>query len=239
LRRVDAWLVSSAAGMLRDAVDPLVVDLGFGAHPITTVELQRRLRLVRGDVRVVGLEIDPARVIAAAGWERPGLSFMRGGFELAGLRPVLVRALNVLRQYPLSDVASAWRSIATQLAPGGWLVDGTCDEVGRLGTWLTVDAAGRSLSLTLAANLATLPRPADFAQRLPKALIHNNVPGERVHALLSELDQAWEGEAAYAPFGPRLRFARAVAAIRSAGWPVRREPRRWRRGECTVAWPPV
>ncbi len=39
----------------------------------------------------------------------PGLDFRRGGFELAGLRPVLVRAMNVLRQYDESEVDGAWR----------------------------------------------------------------------------------------------------------------------------------
>ena len=43
------------------------------------------------------------RCPAAAG--PPGLTFARGGFELAGLRPVVVRAFNVLRQYDEAAVA--------------------------------------------------------------------------------------------------------------------------------------
>ena len=39
---------------------------------------------MRPDVRVVGLEIDPERIVPG----RDGVSFRRGGFELAGLRPV-------------------------------------------------------------------------------------------------------------------------------------------------------
>ena len=34
-------------------------------------------------------------------------------------------------------------------------------------------------------------KPSDVAERLPKALIHRNVPGEGVHALLAEADRAW------------------------------------------------
>ena len=100
LRRVDRWIVGTQAARLRDAVDPLVVDLGYGATPVTTVELADRLADVRKDVRVLGLEIDPDRVAAeAANADPPRLEFGHGGFELAGRHPVLVRALNVLRQY--------------------------------------------------------------------------------------------------------------------------------------------
>jgi hypothetical protein len=186
---------------------------------------------------VIGVEIDPDRVAAAAGVaDPPRLEFRRGGFELAGLRPVVVRALNVLRQYDEAQVADAWATVTTALAPGGVLVDGTCDELGRLGAWLTVTAAGLR-TLTLAARLSTLERPTTFAERLPKALIHHNVPGEPVHALLAALDHAWFAAAALTPFGPRARFAHAVAATRADGWPIRREPRRWRLGELTLDWP--
>src|SRR6185437_10477490 len=99
LRRIDRWLSAVEGRRLRQAADPLVVDLGYGASPVTTVELLTRLRSVRPDVEVVGLEIDPERVLAAGGFEQPGLTFAHGGFELplpGGRRPVLVRAANVL-----------------------------------------------------------------------------------------------------------------------------------------------
>ncbi|MDT7538029.1 MAG: hypothetical protein QOI82_1614, partial [Actinomycetota bacterium] len=99
LRRVDRWLVATHGPLLRDAADPLVVDLGYGATPITAVELHLRLQEIRPDVRVVGVEIDQERVDAAKPVEKPGLTFVRGGFEFAGLRPLVVRAFNVLRQY--------------------------------------------------------------------------------------------------------------------------------------------
>lgn len=237
LRRVDNWLCYALGPLLRDAADPLVIDLGYGATPTTAVELRARLARIRPDVRVIGLEIDPARVAAAApAADPPWLEFRRGGFELAGLRPVLVRAFNVLRQYDESAVTDAWAAVCAQLAPGGVLIDGTCDELGRLGSWLTVTAAGPT-RLTLAAKLATLPRPAAFAERLPKALIHRNVPGEPIHALLSALDDAWLAAAPYSTFGPRSRFAAAVAATRAAGWPIAHEPRRWRLGELSLPWP--
>src|SRR5919202_5299731 len=111
LRRVDRWLAGPQAHRLRRADDPLVVDLGYGASGITTVELRDRLRAVRSDVEVVGIEIDPQRVAAAQPLAGPGLSFVLGGVELpgpGGRRPVLVRAFNVLRQYGEEAVAPSW-----------------------------------------------------------------------------------------------------------------------------------
>jgi hypothetical protein len=239
LRRVDSWLADRARDALLAAADPLVVDLGFGATPVTAVELRRRLAAVRPDVRVVGLEIDPVRVADAQRVAAPpGLSFARGGFELAGLRPLIVRAFNVLRQYDEMAVPDAWSTMIAQLAPGGLVVEGTCDELGRRATWVSLDATG-PLSLTLAARLATLDRPVTLAERLPKALIHHNVPGQPVHAFLTALDGAWLGAAGYAAFGARQRWIHAVAALRTAGWPILDRSRRWRSGEVTVAWSAV
>ncbi|HEX5741047.1 MAG TPA: class I SAM-dependent methyltransferase [Pilimelia sp.] len=239
LRLMDTWLADRYGPLLRDAADPLVVDLGYGASPVTTTELRARLAAACPGVRVVGLEIDPGRVAAAqAAADPPGLGFARGGFELAGLRPVLVRAANVLRQYAEADVPGAWATVAAAMSPGGVLVEGTCDELGRYGSWITVTVAGPR-TLTLAARVRHLDRPATLAERLPKALIHRNVPGEGVHALLSTLDAGWAAAAPYATFGARQRWRQAVAAVAAAGFPVRSRPAEHARGLLTVAWPAV
>ena len=182
LRRSDRWLVHDARvrTTLLTAADPLVVDLGYGALPVTTLELAARLREVRHDVRVVGLEIHPERVDAArAAPTIPGatVEFALGGFELAGMQPVLVRAFNVLRQYDVDDVAAAWSEMTSRLAPGGLIVDGTCDELGRRCCWVLLDAGG-PVSLTLACDPFAIEKPSDLAERLPKVLIHHNVPGQ-------------------------------------------------------------
>ena len=241
LRRVDRWLAGPQAHRLRRAEDPLVVDLGYGASGVTARELRDRLRPVRPDVDVVGIEIDPERVAAARPLEGPGLSFVRGGFELpvpGGRRPVLVRAFNVLRQYGEHEVAAAWQVMAGRLAPGGLVVEGTCDEVGRRAAWVALEAAG-PVSLTLSVRLAGLERPSDVAERLPKALIHRNVPGERVHAFLTAFDDAWARQAPLAALGARQRWSASVTALRTAGWPVLDRSPRWRLGEVTVAWDAV
>jgi hypothetical protein len=240
LRRVDRWLAGPCARTLREAADPLVVDLGYGASPITTLELAERLRAVRADVEVIGIEIDPTRVRDAQPYAAELVTFRRGGFELPldGRRPALVRAMNVLRQYPEAEVAGIWAGLSARLAPGGLLVEGTCDEVGRLATWVTLDAHGPR-ALTVAARLASLDRPSDLAERLPKALIHRNVQGEPVHALLRDLDQAWDVAAPYAAFGPRQRWVEAVRSLKARGVPVQDGVSRWRLGELTVDWAAV
>ncbi|SDL60699.1 hypothetical protein SAMN04488074_11246 [Lentzea albidocapillata subsp. violacea] len=239
LRRVDRWMTGTLSGFLLDAADPLVVDLGYGATPITTVEMAARLRTVRPDVRVLGLEIDQDRVDAGkAVSDPPLLDFRRGGFELAGARPVLLRAFNVLRQYTEEQSFEAWDTMLSRMAPGGLIVEGTCDEIGRRCTWVTLSADG-PLRFTLACKPSGIDVPSDLAERLPKALIHKNVPGERVHALLTDLDACWATAAPFAPFGPRARWVESARLLRERGWPVLDDRRRWRLGEITLEWAAV
>ncbi|GHH27884.1 class I SAM-dependent methyltransferase [Streptomyces lanatus] len=235
LRRMDRWIAHTHGAALRRAVDPVAVDLGYGAAPWTAVELLGRLRGVAGDVRVVGLEIEPARVAAALPYERDGLVFRHGGFEIPiAQRPVLVRAANVLRQYEEGEVAGVWARLCARLAVGGLLVEGTCDEIGRRHVWVALGPEGPR-TVTFATRLGSLERPSDLAERLPKALIHRNVPGEPVHAFLRDFDRAWAAAAPYASYGARQRWMRAVREL-SADWPVTDGPGRWRQGEVTVRW---
>ncbi len=240
LRRVDRWLAGPQAWRLRRSPDPpVVVDLGYGASPVTAVELLERLQRVRSDVEVVGIEIDPGRVTAARSLERTGLRFVLGGFEVPlADAPVMVRAFNVLRQYPADEVPQAWSRVVSRLGPNGLLVDGTCDELGRRSAWIAVDASG-PISLTVSLRLADLERPSDVAERLPKSLIHRNVPGEPVHAFLAAFDQAWLHAAPQASYGVRQRYLAAVAMLRETGWPLLDGPSRWRLGEVTVDWSAV
>ena len=259
LRRVDRWIAQALAAVLHGTTSPLIVDLGFGASPVTTLELYRQVRAVAPRAEVAGLEIDPERVAAArrhlaalraAGDALPGLSFRVGGFELPAPRsPVLVRAFNVLRQYQEEQAWAAWSRLRAGLAPGGVLVEGTCDEAGRRAAWVTLPAlAARARPddrhcpalITFSARLASLGRPSDLAERLPKTLIHRNVPGEPVYQFLRDFDRAWDRAAPYSSFGPRQRWLAAVASL-SDGWPVLRYPpqggpRRWRLGEVTLPW---
>ncbi len=264
LRRVDRWITQAERSVLISHPAPLVVDLGYGATPVTTLELYRRVREVAPSAEVIGLEIDPERVaqarrrlaeLRAAGHQLPGLSFARGGFELpVPRRPAVVRAFNVLRQYPEERAWTAWYRLRAGLAPGGVVVEGTCDEIGRRAVWVTLPAlpaaAGqpdpdrnqpdREPLVTFSARLASLDRPSDLAERLPKTLIHRNVPGEPVHQFLRDWDRGWDRSAPYSVFGLRQRWLAAVESLCEA-WPVLRHPprggyQRWRLGEVTIPW---
>ncbi|MBF9072280.1 class I SAM-dependent methyltransferase [Streptacidiphilus fuscans] len=246
LRRQDRWIAHTLAPALRRAGalssgGPVAVDLGYGAAPWTAVELYERLHAVRADVRVVGIEIEPERVLAAQRCARPpALTFRRGGFEVpldGGERPLLIRAANVLRQYDEDQVAAAWERLCARLAPDGLLVEGTCDEIGRRQSWVALGPEGPR-TLTLSTHLASLERPSDLAERLPKALIHRNVPGEPVHALLRDLDRAWASAAPYADFGVRQRWLATVRTI-APDWPLVDTHARHRLGELTLRWAAV
>ena len=231
LRRFDRLIAHLAARELRTVDRPLAVDLGFGAHPATTIEWQRSLTATNPGVEIIGIEIDRARVDAARGV----ITAIHGGFEIpTDRRPLLIRAANVLRQYPRADVEQAWDMMRSRLAPGGWLVDGTCDEKGRLTTMVSIDAEGPQW-LTISCRLAGLEQPSQVAARLPKALIHNNVAGHRIHDLLTDMDRAWHA----APrWGARQRWI-AMAGALQRPWSVRDGVTRWRLGEFTVPWDQV
>ena len=255
LRRVDRWI--SAQPVLRRTDDPLVVDLGFGASAVTTVELRERLLHVRPDVEVLGFEIDPARVDSARAdlvrWgmvdAHPPISFELGGFETPlplGRTAAVIRAFNVLRQYDEADVPAAWSSMLAAVQPDGLLVDGTCDEIGRVSTWiaLTPGSSGSSKttqpagpqSLTISLRLDGLEHPSIAAERLPKALIHHNVAGDPVNTLMTDLDRWWAVHAGLGAFGATQRWMATVESLKTNGWPVLAGRTRWRLGEITIAW---
>lgn len=251
LRRIDRWIAAQPS--FAHARDPFVVDLGYGASGVTAMELATRLSRTRPDVQVLGLEIEPERVRVARGQLArvrsggthfdPGLAvdFAVGGFEVptpADRRPAVIRAFNVLRQYDEADVAGAWALMAGRLAPGGLLVEGTCDELGRVASWVGLGHEGPR-TFTISLRRSGLETPSIVAERLPKALIHRNVPGERVHELVTALDTAWRMHAPLAVYGPSQRWIAMVATLRHEGWPIIGGPRRSRLGELTVPWAAV
>ena len=236
LRRIDRWIATLAA--LRRSADPLVVDLGYGASATTSLELHHRLSKVRSDIEVIGIEIDPARVKLASLSAKPGVSFRLGGFEVPlpdGRKAAVIRALNVLRQYVESLVLENWHRCVDRLQPGGVLIEGTCNEVGRVASWVDVTADGPQ-SFTVSLRLDGLDKPSIVAERLPKVLIHRNVPGERVHAFLAALDKHWQYNAPLSIYAPSQRWIATVTDLRDEGWPVLGTKTRWRLGELTVAW---
>ena len=241
LRRIDRFIASQA--ILRQIPKPIVVDLGFGASPITAIELLSRLRKVNPNTHVVGIEIDRERVDRGLAVAHEQLHFTHGGFETP-LPPSLaetadvIRAFNVLRQYDESEVAAAWQQMQSRLSENGILVEGTCDEIGRLSSWVTLNKNG-AVSFTISLRLSGLDLPSKVAERLPKILIHHNVPGEKIHDFLQALDLAWQSNAGIGAFSAAQRWVSTCKQLSASGWPLIGDPKRWRLGEMTIEWSAV
>lgn len=217
----------------------LVVDLGFGAAQHTTLELANRVVAVKPGARVIGIEIDPERVAAAKPFETENVTFMHGGFEIpTNRKPDIVRAFNVLRQYDEPEVAGIWTAICARLAPGGLFIDGTCDEIGRVSTWVALYPEGPE-SFSVSLRLADLEAPSIAAERLVKALIHRNVAGENIHRFFVDLDRQWATHAGIGVLSPVQRWVASVRGMKEMGWPVHDNQSRWRLGEITVDWAAV
>jgi hypothetical protein len=240
LRRIDRYL--SQLSYLRTLPNPLAVDLGYGKTPVTAVELLGRLAKVAPDIRVLGIEIDPARVSEAKALEHSHLAFEHGGFEVPIPKVFsdredvdLIRALNVLRQYSESEVLSAWSLMQSRLSKDGLIIEGTSDEIGRVASWITLNKT-KPLTFTISLRLQGLDKPSKVAERLPKILIHKNTPGNNIHRYLMELDLAWDKAAGFGAFGSAQRFVQTAKSLLQAGWPIENSPKRWRLGELSVAY---
>lgn len=241
LRRVDAFLarydpelVRREQGVWRGA---WVVDLGYGSEPFTTLEMAARLRRLNPALRVLGVEIDPERVAAAHPFADAQTQFRLGGFNLplagdAGAAPEpvrLIRALNVLRQYDESAVAGAWALMAGSLLPGGLLLEGTSDPLGRL--WvanvlrrpLAADGDGPlPEALVFSTNFRTGFDPAAFQPVLPKNLIHHVEAGHPIHTFFEAWKQAAQVTSPLQAWGVRQWFVGAAERLAEQGWRVDR-----------------
>ena len=242
LRRVDRFIASLPVVKTQNAV---VVDLGYGASPITAVELLARCKTVNPNTRLVGVEIERERVERGLAVATDDLRFTLGGFETplpadfgAGTRVDIIRAFNVLRQYDEPEVAGIWVKICSRLAPGGIFIDGTCDEIGRVSTWVALSPDGPE-TFSVSLRLADLESPSIAAERLVKALIHRNVPGENINRFFGDLDRQWATHAGIGALSPVQRWVATVRGMKDLGWPVHDNQSRWRLGEITVDWDAV
>lgn len=196
-----------------------VVDLGFGRLPLTTLEMARRMRELNPTLPILGIEIDPERVAAAQAYASPGISFARGGFNipLGGHRARLIRAMNVLRQYPEAEALPAHQQLIDQLIDGGLLVEGTSSPFGRR---IVINLIRRLPSgaphlegLLFSTNFKEGFTPELFPPVLPKQLIHRHVPGEEIFAFF----ECWRAAASRTryslTFGVRQHFVQSARVL--------------------------
>jgi hypothetical protein len=229
LLRYDPALIARRDGPFDRA---FFVDLGYGFEPVTTVASFSALRRLNPALPVLGVEIDPARVAVAQPYARPGLAFRLGGFNLplgtwpdgAAETVRVVRAFNVLRQYPPDEVAAAYAHLAQGVLPGGLLVEGTSDPAGSV--WVAHllrrrDGAGdepwQCEALVFSTNFRDGFDPAHFQPVLPKNLIQRVVPGEPIHTFLAAWKRAAAETSALRVWGPRGWFVAAARRLRATG----------------------
>ncbi len=244
LRKTDTFLAVAFPELVRH-MPGLYVDLGYGAAPITSVETLVRLRRLNPRVQVLGVEIDPERVAAAQPFARPGLAFRLGGFNLP-LRPgeavSVIRAFNVLRQYPAAEVQAALHALAGPLTPGGLILEGTSDPLGRLLTFNLYAKGARGperTALVLAPSLRAEFLPRQFQAVLPKNFIHRAEPGGPIDQFFAAWHAAWQ-HARRQAHTPRQIFARAALRLAEHyGYGIDRRPALLGRGFLVLGpeWP--
>jgi hypothetical protein len=244
LRQTDTFLAVAYPEQVR-RMGGLYVDLGYGAYPITSVETLRRLRRLNPAARVLGVEIDPDRVAAAAPYAEPGLEFRLGGFNLPllpGEQVSVVRAFNVLRQYAEAEVAQALEALARPLIAGGLVLEGTSDPTGRLLAFNLYEKQGPALArtaLVLAPRLGPGFLPRQFQAVLPKNFIHHAEPGGPIDRFFAAWHAAWQHGRTLAAT-PRQVFVRAAERLANHyGYALDRRPALLRRGFLVLApsWP--
>lgn len=196
-----------------------VVDLGFGRLPLTTLEMARCLRRLNPTLPFLGVEIDPERVSAAQAYAGEGMAFRRGGFNipLEGPPARLIRAMNVLRQYPEEEALPAHQQLVDQLMPGGLLVEGTSSPFGRriVVNLIRRDASGeaRLEGLLFSTNFKEGFSPELFPPVLPKQLIHRHVPGEAIHDFFECWRDATSRTRYTLTFGVRQHFVQSARVL--------------------------
>lgn len=241
LRRVDRFIANLPQLKVSN---PIVVDLGFGSIPTTSIEMLHRLAKTNPQVTVIGIEIDRERVERGLPFQTNNLLFGLGGFEIPLPNPLskrkvnVIRAMNVLRQYDESEVIESWELMQSRLTDDGRIVEGTSDELGRIASWVTLSKT-KVESLTIALKLHDVERPSKVAERLPKILIHRNIECEAIHRLLNDLDDAWFRNSGLSTFSPAQRWIATCRDLKTLGWPITNNQKRWELGELTLDYEAV
>lgn len=208
LALLDRWVVARAD------VRGLVVDVGIGANPDTTVELFRAVRPHGGEV--LGVDLDPDRVHAAQRAREPGLSFAHGGFDLPIDRPaVLIRAMNVLRQYRPEQVADAHRSLGESLVEGGILLEGSTNKTGDV---LACHLLRRRGELRREGLVFGVRGVGGFAPRQLQDVLPRDLRGTDVGGFFDRWTDAWE--LVREGLAPIDAFAASARELADRGEPV-------------------
>lgn len=181
-----------------------IIDFGFGTAPVTSLEWASHLGPT---VTVIAVERDLAHIESARTLNSP-LTLVCGGFEtLATLGPVsAVRAMNVLRAYPLEHIGQAHRALAAPLAQQGLLIEGSTDTEGCVTTAHVFRRVGSALTHEGLLFHTTFTRGAGpwlFRDSLPRDLRRSVAPGTRIFEFLTHWHRCFEATKG----SPTERFA--------------------------------
>lgn len=242
LRRVDNFVAVYDPALLRrrdgEFRNAVWVDLGYGGEPFTALETASRWRRIAPELCGVGVEIDPERVERAQPFADETMDFRVGGFNMPlkpGEKARLVRAFNVLRQYPPEAVDEALADIAAGVLPGGLLIEGTSDPPGRV--WVAhalrrVD--GETLwkheALVFSTNFRNGFDPLLWQAVLPKDLIHQMEPGTPIYEFFEQWKAAIRDTRSWSDWGLRQWFGAAVHGLAERGYPIDLRSRWLRQG---------
>ncbi|MFL5320751.1 MAG: methylase [Myxococcaceae bacterium] len=214
LRALDAYVVRSDRALL-ERPEGLFVDVGLGESPVTTIEAAETFRRVNPSLRVRGLDVDFARVERArAVFEagEAGIEFEVGGFEAIPAGAVVVRAMNVLRGYPVERVSEAHASMGAALIEGGLGIDGTSDPGGDVLTAHLLRRRGERVvreALLFHSSFELGFGPMQFRDWLPRDLRRRVRSGEWIGELFERWSAAWQRVRVASP---RESFERSVRA---------------------------
>jgi len=204
------------------------VDLGYGATPVTTLESAARFRRINPHLPVLGVEIDPERVVVAQPYQNKLTQFRLGGFNLplqTGETVRLIRAFNVLRQYNEAAVQTAYATLFPYLLPGGVLFEGTSDPFGRIwvANLLRRIAGADSLqheALVFGFRWHSGFDPSEFQTILPKNLIHHMQAGEPIYNFFQAWKRAAQETRALSVWGQRQWFVATAQHLAQQGYAV-------------------
>ena len=256
LRRVDIFTLIYAGDLIRRTDGPfaraLYVDVGYGAEAFTTLESAGHFRAQNPNLPVLGIEIAPERVAAALPYADEQTHFRLGGFNLPllpGETVRLIRAFNVLRQYEENQVDESQHTMGSYLLPGGLLIEGTSDPLGRI--WVanvlrrSADNGLITEGLLFSTNFKWGFEPGLFQPVLPKNFIHRMQPGELIYEFMENWKEASRETMALRTLGLRQWFTASACALAARGYrlDLRRQLLRkgfllWKRSADTPAIPP-
>lgn len=180
---------------LPESEECVFVDVGYGDNPTTTERTHNVLIALKSKVQTIGVEVDQTRVARANATRKPGMSFVRGGFDLCTIarkNASFVRCLNVLRGYSVWEVKGALLQMGRALGPRGLLLEGTSDVEGTLAAvhiWRRNQAARLDYEgLLCVTNFSRGFSPWMFRDVLPRDLRRHTKPGEPVFEWLAAWD---------------------------------------------------